>query len=158
MTAAGTADKSARRPFLRALVLAAALGLSGCVAISRDVGFVPSEQDLAEIAVGLDTRSTVDSILGAPTLEGIRDDSGWYYVRSQIVQRGWTAPVETDREVVAVSFDARGVVSNVERFGLQDGQVVPLSRRVTDSNTRGIGFLRQAFGNLGRIDAANFLR
>ncbi|KPQ14077.1 MAG: hypothetical protein HLUCCO18_16175, partial [Rhodobacteraceae bacterium HLUCCO18] len=42
--------------------------------------------------------------------------------------------------------------SNVERFGLEDGNVVALSRRVTDSNVQGIGFLRQLLGNLGRIN------
>jgi hypothetical protein len=44
----------------------------------------------------------------------------------------------------------------VERYGLEDGQVVLLSRRVTTDNTAGVGFLRQLFGNLGRIDPSQF--
>ncbi len=44
------------------------------------------------------------------------------------------------------------MVTNIERFGLERGQVVRLSRRVTTENTQGVGFLRQAFGNLGRIN------
>jgi hypothetical protein len=44
----------------------------------------------------------------------------------------------------------------VERYGIENGQVVLLSRRVTDANTAGVGFLQQLFGNLGRIDPAQF--
>jgi hypothetical protein len=36
------------------------------------------------------------------------------------------------------------------------GNVVLLSRRVTTDNTAGVGFLRQLFGNLGRIDPTAF--
>mgnify|MGYP000606219618 CR=1 FL=1 len=70
----------------------------------------------------------------------------------------WRAPVEVNREVVAVSFSESGIVENVERFGLEEGRVVALSRRVTTSNTRGIGFLRQLFSNLGTFNAGDFLQ
>ena len=35
--------------------------------------------------------------------------------------------------------------------------VVALSRRVTDSNVRGVSFLRQLLGNLGRFRAEDLL-
>ena len=41
--------------------------------------------------------------------------------------------------------------SNDSEYG--DGRIVVLSRRVTDSNLRGIGFLRQLLGNIGVISA-----
>ena len=59
--------------------------------------------------------------------------------------------------MVAIRFDDNGVVSNIERFGLEDGNVVALSRRVSASNIEGIGFLRQLMGNLGRLDAAGII-
>ncbi len=71
---------------------------------------------------------------------------------------GAAAPKEVERQVVAVSFDTKGRVSNVERFGLEDGQVVALSRRVTDSNIKGVGLIQQLMGNLGRINPGQFLR
>jgi len=92
-----------------------------------------------------------------PLFEGVIDDRGWYYVKSDYERFLWRAPVETDREVVAVSFTETGVVENIERFGLENGRVVALNRRVTTSNTRGVGFLRQLFSNLGNIDAGQFL-
>ena len=88
---------------------------------------------------------------------GVMADSGWYYVRSRWEHIGARAPKEVDRQVVAISFDQSGKVSNIERFGLEKGQVVPLSRRVTETNVRGLSFIRRLLGAVGRIDPTQFL-
>ncbi len=132
--------------------------LSACATKLTDShGYVPDDELLNELMLGLDTKETTARLLGRPGSEGIVDEFGWYYVKSDYERFLWRAPVETDREVVAVSFAADGTVQNVERFGLEDGRVVRLSRRVTTSNTRGIGFLRQLFSNLGNFNAGSFL-
>ena len=141
---------------MAAVALGLVLGLASCGEVSRSHGFVPSDDQLEAVVVGRDTRATVETILGIPGSTGLVADEGWFYVRSTFEDGTYRALREVDREVVAVSFDTEGVVTNVERFGLEDGQVVALSRRVTDDNTAGIGFLRQLFGNLGRIDPAQF--
>jgi len=135
-----------------AVAVAASLVLAACSPIVRNHGYVPPDEELAEIAVGVDTRDTVEDTLGSPGASGVIDASGFYYVSQRVQQRGYRDPEVIDREIVAISFDQQGVVSNVERFGLEDGNVVALSRRVTDSNVQGIGFLRQLLGNLGRIN------
>lgn len=137
----------------RRMLMAAALCLAACTAQFENHGYIPPEDELTQITLGLDTRASVEQLVGRPTSVGVLDVSGWYYVQSRYRQFAYQEPVEIDREVVAISFDDAGFVSNVERFGLDDGQVVVLSRRVTDDNTQGITFLRQLFGNLGRIDA-----
>lgn len=146
-----------RLKFLAVVAVSVAL-LSGCAARLIDThGYVPEEALLQEVKVGIDTQDTVARILGRPGTEGIIDEFGWYYVKSEYDTFLWREPVEIDREVVAISFSERGVVENIERFGLEDGRVVVLSRRVTDSNTQGIGFLRQLFSNLGNIDSGGLL-
>ncbi|MBT8418309.1 MAG: outer membrane protein assembly factor BamE, partial [Silicimonas sp.] len=120
-------------------------------------GYIPDQALLSQVQLGVDTKDTTARLLGRPGTAGIIDDRGWYYVKSDYERFLWRAPVEVDRQVVAVSFSEAGVVENVERFGLEDGQVVALSRRVTTSNTRGIGFLRQLFSNIGGLDAGSFL-
>jgi len=140
------------------LALALVLGLAACGDTVRSHGFVPTDDQLGAVVVGRDTRTTVNTILGDPGSTGVMADEGWFYVRSTFEDGTYRALREVDREVVAVSFDEEGVVTNIERFGLEDGNVVLLSRRVTDDNTAGIGFLRQLFGNLGRIDPAQFLQ
>lgn len=142
----------ARRGLKVAMALAAGLVLSACVAQARYHGYVPSEEALAGIAVGKDTREDVATAVGRPSTEGLLSTSGWYYVRSEFRHLGAFAPKEVDRQVVAISFDDRGTVANIERFGLEGGRVVALSRRVTTSNTTGITFLQQLFGNIGRLD------
>lgn len=133
------------------------VGLAACSRLEDSHGYVPDDALLAQVEVGVDTKDTVARILGRPGTAGIVDERGWYYVRSDYERFLWRAPVETDRQVVAVSFAENGQVENVERFGLEDGQVVALNRRVTTSNTRGIGFLRQLFSNIGNIGAGQFL-
>ena len=139
-----------------ALALGLVLGLAACGDTTVITGFVPTDDQLEAVVVGRDTRTTVQTILGEPGSTGLTAEEGWFYVRSTFEDGTYRARREVDREVVAVSFDEAGVVTNVERFGLEDGQVVALSRRVTDDNTAGVGFLRQLFGNLGRIDPAQF--
>lgn len=130
---------------------------AGCATLEDSHGYVPDDALLQQVMVGRDTKETVARILGRPGTAGIIDDRGWYYVKSDYERFLWRAPVEVDREVVAVSFAGNGQVENVERFGLEQGQVVALSRRVTTSNTRGIGFLRQLFSNLGNFAGGDFL-
>ena len=140
------------------MVLVAGIStLAACARLQDTHGYVPEDSALETVVVGRDTKDTVALILGRPGTQGVIDDRGWYYVRSEYERFLWRAPVETDRQVVAISFDEAGVVQNIERFGLDEGRIVTLSRRVTDPNTRGISFLRQLFGNLGRIDAGSIL-
>lgn len=139
-------------------LLAAMLLLSSCATRLTDShGYVPDDALLQSVRINVDTKETVGRLLGPPGAEGIVGEFGWYYVKSDYERFLWRAPVEVDREVVAVSFAENDVVQNVERFGLENGRVVVLSRRVTTSNTQGIGFLRQLFSNFGTFNAGDFL-
>ncbi|NCO21116.1 MAG: outer membrane protein assembly factor BamE [Rhodobacterales bacterium] len=132
--------------------------MAACTAVYRNHGYVPADDELSALAVGVDTRETVAAAVGRPTSVGVLDGGGWYYVQSRFRTFAYRAPEEIERQVLAISFDEAGLVENIERFGLQDGRVVTLSRRVTDSNIKGVGFLRQLFGNFGNLDAGSFLQ
>ena len=66
-------------------------------------------------------------------------------------------PHEVNREVVAIHFTPDGTVANVERFGIEQGRIVVLSRRVTDSNVSSVSVIRQLMGNLGNLNPGSFL-
>ncbi len=134
-----------------------ALILASCSTQFRNHGYAPSDADLANIIVGTDDRETVASLIGPPTASGVLDDSGWYYVESRFRHYAYQAPKEISRQVVAISFDASGRVANIERFGLEDGRIIALSRRVTKSAIDEKPFLRRLLGNLGAPSAAGFL-
>jgi len=135
------------------LVALSLLTVVACSNIDRKHGYVPPPEDLERVIVGVDTKDSVAVSVGRPSTAGILSRGGWYYVASQFRSYGLRERVEIDREVVAISFDDDGVVENVERFGLEDGQVIAISRRVTDSNIKGVSFVRQLFGNIGNFAA-----
>ena len=127
------------------------LATAACSTQFRNHGYAPSELQLADVIVGSDTRETVSSVIGRPSAEGVLDGGAWYYVESRFRQFAFQAPKEIDREVVVISFDRSDRVSNVERFGLEDGRVITLSRRVTEITAVKIPLLRRLLGNLGQF-------
>ncbi|MEI4261918.1 outer membrane protein assembly factor BamE [Roseovarius sp. D0-M9] len=141
---------------IRVLGLASFMAVAGCSATYQNHGYVPPDEDLMQVAPGVDTRSTVDDVIGAPSASGVLSGGDYYYVRSRVKHYGMFRPEVIERQVLAISFDQQDVVANIERFDLSDGNVVPLSRRVTDSTVQGQGFLQQMLGNIGNINPADF--
>ncbi|MCB2116698.1 MAG: outer membrane protein assembly factor BamE [Rhodobacteraceae bacterium] len=141
----------------RGVIALVLFAMSACSAQYFNHGYIPREEDLAKVTVGESTQEDVARAVGRPSSTGLLTGGAWYYVGSRFKHVGPKEPQEIDRQVVSVSFDDKGVVENVERFGLEKGQVVVLSRRVTDSNIKGLGFLRQLLGNIGNLNAAQLL-
>jgi len=150
------ADRSRVLGFL-ALSVLILLFVAGCSSTFRNFGYVPSEVDLANVQVGRDTRETVTEKIGSPGTSGVVREDAWYYVQSRVENYAYQAPEVIERQVLAISFSSNGRVRNIERFGLEDGEVIALNRRVTDDNIQGVSFLRQLFGNLGRVDAGSLI-
>ena len=142
---------------IRGIAVLAVLVSVACTPMMRNHGFVPEAEDLSRIQIGVDTSESVRSLIGPPTAEGVLSDSGYYYVASKFRHFGALAPEEISRELVAITFTPTGVVENIERFGLEDGRVIVLSRRVTDSAVRDTTFIRQLLGAVGRVNAGDIL-
>lgn len=133
------------------------LVLVACSPVARFHGYAPDDAQLSDIEVGRDTRETVEQKIGRPGISGVMEGSGWFYVQSDWIDEGWRAPVEVDRQIVSITFDSADRVSNIERFGLEDGEIVALSRRVTDTGPSGMSVLRQLMSNFGRFNPAQML-
>jgi outer membrane protein assembly factor BamE (lipoprotein component of BamABCDE complex) len=129
---------------------------AGCAPTVQVHGYVPSQADISRIRPGFDDAGTVEEILGRPSAGGVLRDSAWYYVESRVENLTYNAPRVTDRTVLAVNFDQRGVVSNIRSYGLEDGKIVELTPRTTDTGGRELGVLEQLFGNLLNLDASQF--
>jgi outer membrane protein assembly factor BamE (lipoprotein component of BamABCDE complex) len=140
-----------------AVALIAVAAIAGCQPIYRDYGYVPSELDLEDVVVGKSTREDVAYEVGRPSSTGVLEGSSWYYVGSRFRTMGIRAPQEIERQVLAISFAEDGTVANIERFALQDGQVITISRRVTDTGIKGSGLIDQLLRNLGNFSAGEFL-
>ena len=98
----------------------------------------------------------VQETIGIPSAGGVLNDDGYYYVRKQVRTFAFRRPEVMERQLVAISFNSSGIVTNIERYGLQDGRPVVLSRRVTSSSTEGKTFIRQLLGNIGQIGTGGF--
>lgn len=134
-----------------ALLLCGALMLGACAPQYANHGYIPPQEELAQVRPGIDTRASVVETLGPSATGSVAGDSDVYYIRSRVRSFGMFEPEVVEREVVAISFNANGTVSTVERFGLERGQEVPLARDVTDTDADNRSFLRQLLGNVGRI-------
>ncbi|WP_375553558.1 outer membrane protein assembly factor BamE [Roseovarius mucosus] len=141
-----------RNRVISALALCCLMVVTGCAATYRNHGYVPPEEDLQNLVVGVDSRATVDDVIGPPSLSGVLADGNYYYVRSRVREYGMFRPQVVERRVLAISFNDNDTIANIEEFGLEDGQVVPLARRVTNSSVVSNGFLRQLLSNIGNIN------
>lgn len=142
---------------IRSFIFVLTIFAAGCSPVYRHHGYVPPEADLALVQVGQTSQFELEGMIGRPGSQGLLEGSSWYYVGSRWRHYGAMRPQEVDRQVVAIHFTPDGTVSNVERFGLEQGRVVVLSRRVTDSNVTSISLIRQLLGNIGNFNAGSVL-
>ncbi|WP_435531476.1 outer membrane protein assembly factor BamE [Pseudogemmobacter faecipullorum] len=142
---------------LRLAAFGLVLLIAACATITRNHGYVPDEVELAQIQVGKDNRESVAEKVGRPSAQGLLNDVGWFYVQSRFEHYGPREPKEVSRQVVVINFTEAGTVSNIGRYGLEDGRVIELSRRVTETTIKGVSFIGQLLGNVGRIDAGSLL-
>lgn len=146
------------KPIMRGMAVALlAVVLTACAATYRNHGYIPDDSDLEAIIVGVDTRDSVEASVGRPQASGVVGDDAWYYVRSRVRKFGPRKPQEIERQLLAISFAQDGTVANIERFGLEDGRVVPLSRRITETSIREFGLIQQLIRNFGRINIGETL-
>ncbi|WP_255564317.1 outer membrane protein assembly factor BamE [Mameliella sp. CS4] len=133
------------------------VGLSACAAQYRTHGYLPSEADLQQIVPGVDTKASVEDLIGVPNAAGVLNGSGYYYIETEVRHFAYQKPKVVERTIVAITFDEADVVSNITTYGLEDGRVVAINRRVTQTTDGDISFIRKLFGNIGGISASNLL-
>ena len=112
---------------------------------------------MEQVVVGVDNRTTVQEVLGSPLGSGVMEDGAIFYISTRVKHYAFYEPKVVEREMLVVSFDAEDQVENIEKFGLEDGRVVTLSRRVTTGPVKGPKFLKQILGNLGNFNPAGLL-
>lgn len=144
-----------RRKAGLALLICATLAVAGCAPTIRQHGYVPSQDDIAKVRVG-DDMARVEEVLGRPSSNGVLRDTAWYYVASTVESYTYHAPRVINRTVLAVRFGQNGKVRSIDRYGLEDGKVVNLTTRTTDTGGRELSVIEQLFSNMMRLDASQF--
>lgn len=146
---------------LRALA-AAALGLllvGACSPIKHTHGYTPRANELEQIEVGIDTRTSVQNKLGRPSTLGAFNEDDWIYVSIKSETIAFFEPEVVEKQVVLISFDSSDVVADVGKYGIEEGRVIDLVNRTTPTSGRKLTLLQQVFKNVGRYgsDQGNLL-
>lgn len=132
---------------------AAGAVLAGCAPTTQVHGYIPRAEDVARLTPGVDTTATVEEALGMPTSTGLLRDSAWFYVQSVFENYAFYPARVVDRTVLVVNFNPNGVVTGIETYGVEDGRIVNLTARTTETGGRQLGILEQLFGNILNFDA-----
>jgi len=126
------------------------LGVAACAPTASYQGFQAIEVNPGDIKVGDDTRSTVLAKLGTPTATSTFDKDTWYYMDQIVNRTSFYNPRMSRRDVVAISFDKNSEqVTDVRKFGLQDGRVFAYNKRETPTRGREMTVLEQLLGSIG---------
>ncbi len=135
------------------LVLALALGASGCGTIRESQGYVVDQLLVDSVQPGIDNRTSVESTLGRPTFISQFGEPTWYYVSSVTGRKPFVRTRIETHQVLAVRFDAVGNVIAADTTGMD--QVVFLSPDGDKTPTLGRerSFLEDLFGNIGTVGA-----
>lgn len=131
---------------------AVALALAACTGRVDTRGNMADPEAVSQITPGESTRGTVEDLLGSPTSLATFNDQTWYYIGRKTEKVAFFRPEVLEQQVVAIHFDAGGVVDDVKIYGPEDAREVELVDRTTPTAGKELTLLQQLFGNLGRFN------
>ena len=109
---------------------------------------------MSEITPGEQTREDIADILGSPSSIGNFDGETWFYISEKTATLAFFEPEVTERQVVVLTFDKKGVVSSVQKLGIGDGKLLDPVDRETPTEGNQITIMEQLLGNIGRFNNA----
>ncbi|MCH8685001.1 outer membrane protein assembly factor BamE [Pedomonas mirosovicensis] len=137
------------------LIAAIAASTVSCTRIKDTKGYLADPQLVAAIQPGIDNKESVSHTLGRPSLQSEFDPNTWYYVSRQTEQLAFLNPKPVKHEVLVINFNDKGVVSKVEKLGMDQIVHVDPSNDKTPTRGRDISVWDQLFGNIGRFSPAS---
>ena len=140
-----------------AAIVVMGMAVAACEPIRQTHGYVPADAYVERIRVGEDSRADVVAKIGRPSTTAAFEDDEWYYITRTTRTRAFFAPQTTDQKVMVLAFDADGTVRSIDRYGLEDGQVIDLVTRTTPTRGKRLTFIQQLLGNLGRFSPDQIL-
>ena len=114
-------------------------------------GFMPRDELIEQLSPGDQDKRMVSQLMGTPSSVGIFDDDVWYYVTQRTENKGFLKPLLMDQQVLALEFDEQEILQSIERYGLEDAQLIEPLDGKTPTVGRKLTILQQLFGNFGRF-------
>lgn len=142
------------RPLLL-LVALLSLGLAqACTPTKITRGHHLDPEDIQRISVGVTTQQQVTQILGSPSSVATfkQNADTWYYISKKTEQITELDESTVSQQVVAITFDAEGRVSELKDYSLNDARDITYASRTTPTQGSKLTFLEQLFqGLLGSL-------
>jgi outer membrane protein assembly factor BamE (lipoprotein component of BamABCDE complex) len=137
-------------PLAAALVLGSAL--AGCSNLgltqSRTQGYEISDDALLQIREG-QSKQLVTMVLGSPgTTNTWGDEEAWYYIETKVDQTAFGLTNIKERTVLAVYFGKNGKVTDRAIYGKEDGRLVAIESRRTQSFGQDRTFLQSLIDSI----------
>ena len=141
-----------RRAGLVMLSLGALL-LGGCEAVYDTRGNQPDPDSVLQIQPGVDDRRQVAELLGSPSSVGTFNAKIWYYISKRTKTISFFDPEILDQEVLQITFDNAGLVSDMRIYGLENARTITPDPNITPTSGKELTILQQIMGNIGRFSS-----
>lgn len=129
------------------------ISVNACSSVKGSRGYIPDEKMINAIRIDVDTKSSVEGMLGNPTMKPTFDDNNWYYYSKKTERWAFFKEKVMEMNILAISFDEEDYVSKIKYYTVADNKVIdPVSKKtVTHGNDE--NFIAELFGNIGRFGA-----
>jgi outer membrane protein assembly factor BamE (lipoprotein component of BamABCDE complex) len=126
---------------------------ASCSADIQQHGNKPDTFLLDKVKIGQTSKPEVINMFGTPSSVTVFEEETWLYISSKRRQVAFLKPEELEREVVAITFDAKtDKVSNMFFAQKEDGVPLVVSSKETPTSGHSITMIEQMFGNVGRFE------
>jgi outer membrane protein assembly factor BamE (lipoprotein component of BamABCDE complex) len=125
--------------------------LAGCSSIKNNRGYIPDPKMTDAIRVDVDTKKSVQNMLGNPTMRPTFDDENWYYYSKRTERWAFFKERVTEMDILAISFDSEDYVSDIRRYSVEDNQIIDPVSKTTVTHGKDENFFAELFGNVGRF-------
>lgn len=132
----------------RVLALAAAILAVSCTPVVSQRGYLTDPELVQSIRVGEDSKNTLAARFGNPSTTATFGEEIWYYISGTEQQVAFFSPRQIDRNILAISFNKEGTVTDVRHYGLEDGRVVAFVERETPTKGKELTLLQQLFASV----------
>ena len=139
------------RPAVIAAAALAGLSLAGCTSLKGHNGYIIDADLVNSVQPGVDNRETVVKVLGKPTFTSQFDERDWFYLSRDTKYLGYTKPKPTAQQTLRIRFDDKGVVTKIEKTGMEQVASISPSKKVTPTLGRHRSFFQDLFGNIGTV-------
>lgn len=124
-----------------------------CTDIERNHGVQLRPTALNEVTANSSKQDVLRAI-GSPSTKSTFGNEVWYYINNRAEKQIIDDDDILEQNILAISFDEEGFISNIELFDVADSQNFAFSERQTPTAGHDLTVVEQLLGNLGRFNAA----